>query len=535
MKMFEVDKEKKQISYPNFIPDYIKNVTLNISAKDLAKIPSDGAFISFSNRPIGIIEELVLAQLFSYKREDYNFLNNKFLENETSFYKNYLEQNTLLDVYGLLSNNNAIGLFPVGNISSFQNEMSAFTDSKWDKVIVKQLYKTEAPIIPIYFNVENNNIFKILGTIPHQHLNYESIKNIVESKGLEISILVGKPIVKNKFNFNNSNHFGQFIRAKLYGLSSKLKVDIFYSNKPPKEIAEAIDPEKIANELNAITDTNLIGEQGDFQVFIVKAKKIPYTIQEIGRLRECTFRNVGEGTNEHIDLDEYDLHYLHLFLFDKVNKKIAGAYRIGDGKYIMKTIGKKGFYLSSLFKIKKGFYDILNQCIELGRSFVVPEYQNKRLPLFMLWKGILYYLRSNNYLKYMLGPVSISSTYSKTSQGLMVKYIMKYHWDKKLAKEIQPKMAFKSKFDDIDYNVLVDCSNNQLKLLDNIIEDIDPYHNKVPVLLKKYFAQNAKVIGFNVDPLFNDALDGFMLTDIEDLPEENFDTFNLNKKIDYAH
>jgi len=533
--MFEVENEKKYISYPNFIPEYIQKVAINISEKDLDKIPAKGSFISFSNRPVGIIEELILAQLFSLKRQDYKFLNNQFLASETTFHSKYLEPNTILDIASIVDKKEALGLFPVGNISSFQNKMSAFTDSKWDKLIIKQLRQTTTPIIPIYFNVESEQIFKILGSIPHQHLNFESIKNIIESKGLEISILVGKPIAKNKFNFKNNNHFGQFIRAKLYGLSSKLKVDIFYNNKPVKDIIKAIDSKLIAQELNAITDTNLIGEQGDFQVFIAKAKKIPNTIQEIGRLREHTFRKVGEGTNEHIDLDEYDLHYLHLFLFDTKQQKIAGAYRIGDGKYIMKTIGKKGFYLSSLFKMKKSFYPILRQSIELGRSFVVPEYQNKRLPLFMLWKGILYYLRSNSYLKYMLGPVSISNTYSTTSKGLMIKYIMKYHWDEKLANEIKPKMAFQSNFDDIDYNVLVDCSNNKLKLLDNIIEDIDPYHNKVPVLLKKYFAQNAKVIGFNVDPLFNDALDGFMLTDIKDLPEENFDTFNLNKKIDYAH
>lgn len=513
----------------------INNINLNLSEEDLKKIPKTGAFITISNRPLGIIEEYFLAKALFLIRKDIAFLNNHFLEENSPFYKTHIENNTSISISNLLEQGKGVCLFPVGNVSQFQIGSKGFTDSKWDKVILKQIYKLEVPIIPIYIDTEKNNTLKMLSSISPKIYSKKLLSDIVSVKGIKANLIIGKPINKNKFSFNNYNHFGQFLKAKLYVLGSKLRIDIFYKPQiKQKEIVEAIEPNLIDQELNAIADINMIGEQDNFQIFIAKAKKIPLTIQEIGRLREETFRKVGEGTNNHLDLDEYDLHYLHLFLYDKHAKKIVGAYRIGDGKYIMNTIGRKGFYSHSLFKLKKGFNHILEHSIELGRSFVVEEYQNKRLPLFLLWNGIMYYLNNHKKIHYMLGPVSINNTYSNVSKSILIKYIMKYHWDEELAKQITPKQAFKPNFNGLDYKVLIECTNNEVKSLEHIIEDIDPLHNRVPVLLKKYFAQNGKIIGFNVDPEFNDALDGFMITNIKDIPKESFEAFQLNKNIQNA-
>jgi hypothetical protein len=252
-------------------------------------------------------------------------------------------------------------------------------------------------------------------------------------------------------------------------------------------------------------------------------------------LREITFRSVGEGTHLSSDLDSYDLHYLHLFVYDVVERKLVGAYRIGDGNYIFNTLEKKGFYTHSLFKMKPSFSKILKESIELGRSFVRQEYQNHRLPLFLLWKGIQYFLHNHPAIHYIIGPVSISNTYSKISKSFIVAYIMKHHWNEKMAKNIIPRNQFKSDFKKLDYQVLLDASGKEVKLLDSIIEDIDPIHKKIPILLKKYFTQNAEIIGFNVDPNFNDALDGLMITNIDKLQEQAFEGFELNKSIDYVN
>jgi putative hemolysin len=193
----------------------------------------------------------------------------------------------------------------------------------------------------------------------------------------------------------------------------------------------------------------------------------------------------------------------------------------------MKTLGKKGFYLSTLFKMKSDFNKTLVESIELGRSFVSLSYQNQRLPLYLLWCGIINYLENHPNVRNMIGPVSISNSYSHTSRDLIVSYIKKYHWNGKLSKFIRPKFPFVPSQKNLDTKVLISCTNNRIKLLDSIIEDIDPKHTRVPILLKKYFAQNAKIIGFNIDPNFNEALDGFILTKVHDLP--NFNLYTQNK------
>jgi putative hemolysin len=516
--------------------NWFENISVNITDKDLEKIPEKGALFTISNRPIGFIEELIIARCVGQKRNDFCFLNNSNLSSVESFYKSYLNKNHFLKLEKLIEENKLISLFPVGNTSSFQGKGSSLSDSIWDKSIIRKIYQNNLKIVPIYITIENEAFLKMQALMVNEDYSYEIVTSMIEHTGVEVTVRIGKPIVKSKFEFQSINQFSRFLRAKLYSLGSKIKVDYFYNVKEKVEkIVEPIDPISLEAELLSITDTNKIGEQGNFDIYLAKAKKIPLAIKEIGRLREITFRNIGEGTNNQIDLDEYDLHYLHLFVYDREAKKIAGAYRIGDGKYIMETIGKKGFYIQSLFKISNKFSNYLSASIELGRSFVVDEYQNHRLPLYLLWQGINYYISNSDYLKYIIGPVSISSSYSKISRSFIVAHIMKHHWDYELAKMIQPKTAFKTDFENIDYEILLEKTGNSIKLLDDIIDDIDPEHSKVPILLKKYFSKQAKIIGFNLDPKFNDALDGFMITKIDQI---ELDILNFSKNVnkeDYAN
>lgn len=516
---------------------FLKNVRIYINEEELKKINSTSSFISISNRPIGYIEEYVLASIFKQVRSNFCFLDNSYLKNDLRFYSKYLQENDITQIPKILTNQFGLGLFPVGNFSNFETQNQKLTDSRWDKLLIKEITKNNVPIIPIYLRIENDNLFKSFSNISIKDLDLHYLNKLIEINGLEISVTIGKAIKLQQFSFKNQHQLGQFLRAKLYGLDSKLNIEEFYkeTNQENLAIVDELHPDLIYKELQAISDTNRIGVQGNFEVYIAKAKKIPNTLQEIGRLREITFRSVGEGTNLSSDLDSYDLHYLHLFVYDVAEKKLVGAYRIGDGNYIFNTLGKKGFYTHSLFKMKPSFSKILKESIELGRSFVRQEYQNHRLPLFLLWKGIQYFLHNHSTIHYIIGPVSISNTYSKISKSFIVAYIMMHHWNEKLAKKIIPRNQFKSDFKKLDYQVLLDASGKEVKLLDSIIEDIDPIHKKIPILLKKYFTQNAEIIGFNVDPNFNDALDGLMITNIDELQEQSFEGFEIDKIIDYVN
>lgn len=271
-------------------------------------------------------------------------------------------------------------------------------------------------------------------------------------------------------------------------------------------------------------------EQGDFAVYIAHSSQIKDVLNEIGRLREITFREVGEGSNQSMDTDEYDLYYRHMFIWDKVNNQIAGAYRIGRGDEVMNEHGRKGFYTHSLFKYKDEFVPILRQTVELGRSFVSKAYQTKPLPLFLLWRGILHFLLQNDQYRYIIGPVTISNSYSGISKWLIIEFIKRNYYNKELAQYVDPRTEFEVKNRDRDEKLLDAINFTDLKALDKLISEIEPSENKVPVLLKKYLKQNAKIIAFNIDPKFNDALDGLMILDMNDLPQGTIDKLRLEMR-----
>jgi len=207
-----------------------------------------------------------------------------------------------------------------------------------------------------------------------------------------------------------------------------------------------------------------------------------------------------------------------LIIWDREAKCIVGGYRIGRGDRIFQRYGIQGFYTYSLFKIAKPFYPILQQSIELGRSYIVPSYQKQRWPLFLLWKGILYFLLKNPQYRYLYGPMSISKYYSNVSKRIIIAFVKKYYFDNSFAAHIRPRTPFKSKADNIDVELLMNQMSEEVKALDSLIEDIEPNHFKIPVLMRQYIKLNAKFIGFNVDPAFSEVLDGLMILDMNDIP-----------------
>ncbi|RMG67545.1 MAG: GNAT family N-acetyltransferase, partial [Bacteroidetes bacterium] len=221
------------------------------------------------------------------------------------------------------------------------------------------------------------------------------------------------------------------------------------------------------------------------------------------------------------DSDEYDLYYWHLFLWDQKASQLAGAYRLGPGDEIMARYGKRGFYLHSLFRMKAAFHPWLAQAVELGRSFVLPDYQRQRLPLFLLWKGIYTFLGRHTQYRYLLGPVSISNDYRPLSRSFIVAFIRRYYFDAELARLVRPRKAFRPARGQADPEALAEgVGNGDLRQADMVLDALEPAHARLPILLKKYIKQNARIIGFNVDPKFNQALDGLIIMDLKDLPVE---------------
>jgi hypothetical protein len=238
---------------------------------------------------------------------------------------------------------------------------------------------------------------------------------------------------------------------------------------------------------------------------------------------------VGEGTNKKIDLDEFDIYYRHLFIWDRQAMRIVGAYRLGMGAEIIEAYGIKGFYINSLFRISEGFRPVMNASIELGRSFIVQEYQRKPLSLYCLWKGILYYLIKHPEYLFLIGPVSISKKFSNFSRSLMIEYIKKHYFDEDMAALVKPRLEFKPDTGNIDKDILIEGATD-LGKFDKHIRDVEIEDSGMPVLLKKYLSLNGRIIAFNLDPAFNDALDGLLVLDLMNVPMTVINS--LSKEID---
>ncbi len=542
-KLYRSVSDKKGVE---FIDAALENLEIKyeINPEELKRLPKKGPFITVSNHPYGGIDGMLAIKLVAESRPDYKTLGNFLIQkipqlNEFLIPVDPFEGTKANNVVGIkaalnhLTEGGCLGIFPAGEVSTYHDEEGA-VDRQWQSSMIKFIRKAEVPVVPIYFKGTNSRLFHLLGLI-HPLLRTAKLPSeMLNKKNKVIKIRIGMPIsVEEQKEHSDIERFGRFLRLKTYALGSTIDIKKYfnYSLKPAakvEEITPAIPQETIDCEVNKLMENYLLFKSKNFSVICAPSVEMPNVMSEIGRLREITFREVGEGTNRSIDIDEYDLYYWQLFIWDEDEKKIVGAYRAGKGTEIVDRYGIKGFYINSLFNIDKKFTPYLKESIELGRSFIVKDYQRKPLPLFLLWKGILYFLIKNPEYRYLIGPVSISNRFSSYSKELIISFMESNYYDHELAKNIKPKNMFRIKLSKENYDLIFNNSND-LGRLDNIIKDIEPEDYRMPVLLKKYVKLNGKIICFNVDPKFNDALDGLLILDLFQVPIDTITS--LSKEI----
>lgn len=526
----------------DFVAAVFKNLELDIEVDpaDLASVPKDGPLMFVSNHPYGAIDGLALVHVLGGVRPDLKVMANFLLQQLEPLRERFIGVNPFEQLTSLSSfqgmrqamahvkDGHALAVFPAGEVSSWRTELKAVADPRWKTPAIKLAQHVGAPVIPVWFDGTNSVLFHALGMI-HPNLRTLALpQELLRMRGRSVRMRIGRPIApKDIAAFSSTEQLGRFLRAKTYALGSGLQVkrELFSPLRFPQRPKEVVDPipaERLVKEIEGIADLKL-NSQAEFDLYLAPSGRIPNIIREIGRLREVTFRLVGEGTNKSVDLDEFDLYYDHLFLWDREKQRLVGAYRIGDGKRIMSRYGKRGFYTYTLFRMDRPMDRVLRRSFELGRSFISADYQRQRLPLYMLWRGLLLHITANPDHQYLIGPVSISGSYSRIARSLIMEFVQQHHYDQEMAASVRPRNKFKVKPDTVDREALVQASKADLKRMDRLIAEIDPHETAMPVLLKKYLLLNASIIGFNRDPRFNDALDGLMVLDLTKLPERTVD------------
>lgn len=538
-RIYNNNKNKTDLDFLNGVLDDCK-IQFEIPEEDLKRIPKDGSFITISNHPLGGIDGVLLLKLLIEKRTDYKIIGN-FLMHRVGPIKPYIlpvnpfenRKEVQSSVAGLksalfhLREGKPLGIFPAGEVSTYKDG-KLMVDKPWEEGAVRLIKKAEVPVIPIYFHAKNSRLFYFLSKISDTLRTAKLPSEVMSQNGKIIKVRIGKPIsVNDQEAYKEIPAFSEFLRKKTYMLANPfekahklISTQHIKIKKSAKKITAQKNVELFSKEVDVLreNDARLL-ESKNYEVFFANPKQIPNLLHEIGRLREITFREVGEGTNNSIDLDKYDKYYYHLLLWDREAKCLAGAYRMGLGKEIYKKYGINGFYIQTLFRIEPELYQMMENTIEMGRAFITREYQQKPMPLFLLWKGIVHVTLRYPEYKYLMGGVSISNQFSDFSKSLMIEFMKSHYYDPYIAQYIYPKKEYKVKLKDADKDFVFDSTKADMQKFDKIIDEIEPGALRIPVLIKKYVKQNARLVAFNVDPKFNNAVDGLMYIKVSDIPD----------------
>ncbi len=533
----------RHLDGPAFLDATLEHYEIDyeIPAEDLKRLPKEGPYITVSNHPLGGMDGIVLMQIMLRHRSDYKIMTNFLLERfepmkpyifPVNPFENRKEAKSSLTGFKNamlhLRDGHPFGIFPAGEVST-RKEGKIIVDKAWEEAAIKLIRRAEVPVVPIYFHARNSKLFYRLAKISDMFRTAKLPSEVYFQKYRPIKVRIGKPISVDTQNEQPGiEELGELLRRKTYILANAYEKERLIDQLPttlklpkqPRKIAKAIRKELIEGEITTLVEKDRrIIQSKNYEVFLAPASEIPFTLQEIGRQREITFREIGEGTNNSIDIDKFDAHYHHMFLWDKEAKVIAGAYRMGLGSEIFTKYGIDGFYLQDLFRFEPELFGMMRQSIEMGRAYIMKEYQLKPMPLFLLWKGIVHTTLRHPEHKYLIGGVSISNQFSKFSKSLMIEFMKSHYWDPYVAQYVRPKKEFKVKLKDADKEFVFDETQADLNKFDRMIDEVEPGNLRLPVLIKKYIKQNAKVVAFNVDPLFNNAVDGLMYIKIADLPE----------------
>jgi putative hemolysin len=539
-KLYAKVSDKRGEEFVDGLFDQLK-VTTQFKKEQLDLIPKEGPLVVVCNHPFGALDGLMVLKILLQVRSDIKIMAN-FILSEVKPISDYflsvnpfeseVNRNSRGGVRASLEHIQSGGcliVFPAGEVSTLpKGKLRQPVDKRWADSVIKLIQKTTATVLPIYFYGDNSYLFHLLGKIHPQLRTAALPAELLRKRNKELVVEIGRPILHKDWSvIDDVAQLNRFFRSKVYALSYQFDVRRsffaprlwFKVNAKSEEVGYPAFRQDVLREIEQIEDAMLLDQSG-FTCYAVKAHRIPNLLHEVGRQREITFREVGEGTGKSLDLDEYDFYYYHLILWHKENQELAGAYRIGLGSEIIELYGKKGFYTNSLFKMKNEFKPYLRRSIELGRSFVVSKYQRQRWPLFLLWQGITIFMDHFKDVKYIIGPVSMSDQYQRLSKELMIQFLLEEYGDKELAQYVKPRNRIVME-DIIDREALLLTVKKEIKQMDKLIGQIEPMGLSMPILYKKYLAQNAKIIAFNRDPLFNNAIDGFMMLDIEKMPRES--------------
>jgi len=512
-------------------------VNYRVPPDELARIPRTGPLLVVANHPFGGIEGLALAALLKSVRPDVKIMANHLL-GRISQLRDLL---ILVDPYARadsvrenvrpmrcclkwLESGGALAVFPAGDVAHLDRRALAVTERPWSPMIARLARRARCTVLPVLFDGRNSALFQVLGLI-HPRLRTALLpRELLNKQGGTLHVRVGRPIPASQLaRLGNDEEAAQYLRQRTLllrrpttSLAAPGRRCAWFGRRPPQPhaVAPPTECDVLAREIGTLPAQQMLIDAGEQVVYVASAQQVPQILQEIGRLRELTFRAAGEGTGRALDIDEFDGHYQHLFVWNRATRQIVGAYRLGESDTILRERGPAGFYTHSLFEYSEALIERMKPAaIELGRSFVRQEYQRSYGPLLLLWRAIARYVYQRPRLRFLFGAVSISATYQPLSQQLMVNLLRMHHGLSEYEQLVSPRMPFcigKPQAHD----VLVRCLGDDTDAIDDLVSDLESDRKGMPVLVRQYLRLGARFIAFNVDRSFGNCVDGLMVVDL---------------------
>jgi putative hemolysin len=522
-------------------------VSYQVSQEDLARVPTSGPLVVVANHPFGGLDGLILLSMLRKVRPDARIMANYLLGRVPELREHML----FVDPFGgtgaarsnlgsmraaieHLKAGGALIIFPAGEVSHLNLRRRAIIDPPWSESVARLVRMSKAAALPVYFHGNNSKLFNLVGLI-HPLLRTAMLpRELLNKQRTCIRVDVGSPIPSAKLDsLETDSEMTAYLRLRTHILQTRradtpaaeaANINRDHARLKHSAIASAGDPGQILEEIQALPRETLLLESPEFSIHMATAAQIPHALQEIGRLREITFRGTHEGTGKPRDLDEFDLSYLHLFCWSKARHEIVGAYRIGQSDVILPQSGVAGLYTRTLFRFDRKLMEQLGPALELGRSFVRPEYQRSYSPLLMLWKGIGAFVVRNPRYQVLFGPVSINNQYQSISRQLIMTFLRttsSSHLAGLIRANNPPRIGpLKGPHMD-EYSTVV----RDIDEVSDLVQEVESDRKGIPILLKQYMKLSARLLGFNVDPDFGDVLDGLILVDFRQITPKLVERF----------
>lgn len=520
---------RQEGSFPEMILA-ARNIVVNVSRHETIRIPRKGPCIVVSNHPLGAMDGVALLSEMLRLRSDVKIIANEILH-EVAELREYIFPVDVVGSNAVAKNATAMraayrhvaagGMliaFPAGEVSALRHFPPGIHDRRWSEHMSRLAKSTAATVVPAYVKARNSGLFYAAGCLHPFVRTLMLVREMLRFRDRSMDIVFGSPIRQTtQVREMSAESFRDLLRFRSDFLRFKAKEERAAGGLELVRGEKVIDPVSaysMAAEIDKLDGRQRLVETEEFLVVGAEFRSIPTVMQEVGRLREISFRLAGEGSGKSCDIDVYDSMYTHIIVWSKSTNAVVGAYRVGRVDELLRRYGRNGLYGNTLFTFSDTILNALTPSLELGRSFVRPEYQRDPSVLALLLRGIGAYVAQYPHYRYLIGAVSISDTYSDASKRLMVNSLMAHHLDRTIARGVSARRPVGvNLFRNWD-GLLHSRTLLPIPELDSLIRDVEPQGKGVPVLLRHYTKIGGRIAALHRDEDFGGCIDAFIIVDL---------------------